>query len=85
MIDPKPPSILRIIIVIGGLGAPAAILMAYLVSRFQDSLEAVHPLLDVAVLIAAMYGGFWLMARKVLVELQDFARHRAAARKRESR
>jgi error-prone DNA polymerase len=77
-----PPSILRIIVVIGGLGAPAAIIMAFLVSRFQGPLESVHPLLYLVVLITAMYGAFWLMARKVLIELRDYARHRAAARSR---
>jgi phage gp36-like protein len=85
MIDPvKPPSFLRVILVIGGLGAPAALIMAYLVSRFQSPLIEVHPLLYLLILITAMYGAFWLMARKVLLELQDYARYRAAVRKRES-
>lgn len=80
----EPPSVLRVIVVLGGLAAPATIIMAFLVSRFQGSLEAVHPLLYLVVLITAMYGAFWLMARKVLLELRDYARHRAAGRNREA-
>lgn len=78
------PSVLRVIVVLGVLAAPATILAAFVVSRFQGALERIHPLFYLVVLIAVMYTVFWLISRKVLLELRDHAIHRAADRNRKA-
>lgn len=71
------PSIMRVLLVILCLAAPASILAAIVVASLRDHLEAIHPLVFLIALIGAMYCAFWLVARGVIGELRSFARERS--------
>lgn len=78
----RPPSIKRVLIVVGLRTVPVMLISAFFVSLAADYLNGVHPLAFVFVLMFAMIGALWITTGSLLKELNEYANWRRFQREK---